>query len=103
MTYRDRARAGAELRAQARAQKLTPLEIRSANVWTERPAIVPTAVYTVEEAALVMALSAATVSNARRGEGEKQLRCMQIGTSVRFLGEELLRWLKAHEVPAEQE
>ncbi len=81
-----------------RAKKVSPVQLRSTNMWAERPAIVPTAIYTLEEAALVLALSQRAVEHARFAEGDKRLRYCKIGDRVRITGEELLRWVKAHEV-----
>lgn len=54
MSYRDRAR------------NLTPSQPRSTTAWAERPGIVPTAVYTTTEAALLLAFSRRTLDNANR-------------------------------------
>ena len=50
---------------------------------------------------LTFYLAQSVVERARFAEGDKRLRYHKLGESVRFLGEELLRWLKAHEVTAE--
>src|SRR5262245_22936525 len=70
---------------------------------SQRPAIAPNKIYTLEEAAYALGVTPSVVDWARYGEGEKRLSSCKFGASIRFRGEELLRWVRVCEEPEGQE